>query len=139
VGVGGTGVGGTGVGVSVGGTGVGVSVGGTGVGGSVGGTGVGVGGMGVDVGGKGVGDGGSFIGVGAAGCLAEIGISVVTSCIAILKTKSPTKQADKAATIHPPPPMTNHHLLSIRGLFLLETIQKPFAGVTRDFTVGRWL
>jgi hypothetical protein len=95
--------------------------------------------MGVGVGGRGVGDGGSLTGVEAAGCLAEIGISVVTSCIAILKTKIPTKQVDKAATIHPPPPMTNHHLLSIRGLFLLESIQKPFASITRDFTVGRWL
>jgi hypothetical protein len=95
--------------------------------------------MGVGVGGRGVGDGGSLTAVGDAGCLAEIGSSVVTSCIAILKTKSPTKQANKVAAMHPPPPMTNHHLLSIRGLFLLEGIQKPFASATRDFTVGRWL
>jgi hypothetical protein len=89
--------------------------------------------MGVGVGGGGVGDGGSPTGVGDAGCLPEIGISVVTSCIAILKTTSPTKQAAKAATMHPPPPMTNHHLLSMRGLFLLESVRKPFASVTRSF------
>jgi hypothetical protein len=132
VGVGGTGVGGTEVGVSVGGTGVGVSVGGTRVGVSVGvgGTGVGVGGgTGVGVGGTGVGDGGSPTGVGDAGCLAESGISVVTSCIAIPKTSIPTKQAAKMATMHPPPPRTNHHLLSMRGLYLLESIRKPFASV----------
>jgi hypothetical protein len=89
--------------------------------------------MGVGVGGRGVGDGGSPTGVGDAGCLPEIGISVVTSCIAILKTKSPTKQAAKAAIMHPPPPMTNHHLLPTRGLFLLESVRKPFASVTRSF------
>ena len=113
------------MGVSVGVGGTGVGVGGTGVGVSVGGTGVSVGGTGVGVGGRGVGDGGSLTGVGDAGCLAEIGISVVTSCIAILKTKNPTKQADKAATMHPPLPMTNHHLLSTRVLSLPESIWKP--------------
>jgi hypothetical protein len=135
VGVGGTGVGGTGVGVSVGGTGVGGSVGGTGVGVSVGGTSVGVSmdGTGVGVDGRGVGDGDSLTGVGDAGCLTEIGISVVASCIATLKTRSPTKQANKAATMHPPPPMTNHHLFSIRGLFLIENIREPFASTTRSF------
>jgi hypothetical protein len=119
----------------VGGTGVGVSVGGTSVGGSVGGMGVGVsgGGTGVGAAGRGVGDGDSPTGVGVGRCLAEIGISVVASCIITLKTKSPAKQANKAATMHPPPPMTNHHLFSIRGLFLLENIRKPFASTTRSF------
>jgi hypothetical protein len=81
--------------------------------------------MGVGVGGRGVGDGGSLMGVGDAGALAEIGISVVTSCIAMLRTKSPTKQANRAATIHPPPAMTNHHLLSMCGLFSSKEFGNP--------------
>jgi hypothetical protein len=133
VGVGGTGVGGTGVGVSVGGIGVRVSVGSMRVGVSVGGTGVGVGGTGVGVGGTGVGDWSSPTGVGDVGCLTEIGISVVTSCIATIKTESPTKQVTTTTTMHPPPPMITHHLLSMRGLFPLESTRKPFASATRSF------
>jgi len=119
VGVGGTGVGGTDVGVSVGNTGVGVSVGGSvGVGGrgaGVGGTGVSVGGTGV--GGWGVGGGDRLTGVGDAKRSTEIGISVVTPCITMLRTMSPAKQASSVTTANPPPPMTNHHLLSIRRSF----------------------
>jgi hypothetical protein len=118
-------VAGTGVGGSVGGTSVGVSVGGMGVGVSGDGTGVGVAG-------RGVGDGGSLTGVGDAGGLTEIGISVVASCIATLKTRSPTKQANKAATMHPPLPMTNHQFLSMRDLSY-ESIRKPLASVTHGF------
>jgi hypothetical protein len=71
--------------------------------------------------------------VGVGGCLAEIGISVVTSCIITLKTKSPAKQANKAATMHPPLPMANHNLLSMRGSLLLQSTQKPFISVTCSF------
>jgi len=106
--------------MGVGGTGVGVSVGSTGVG----------------VGGRDVGDGGSLTGVGDTGGLTEIGISVVTSCIATIKIESPTKQVTKTTTMHPPPPMITHHLLSMRGLFPLESTRKPFASATHSFNCG---
>jgi hypothetical protein len=98
----------------------------------VGGTGVDVGGTGVGVGGRGVGDGGSLTGAGDAARPAEIGISVVTSCIITPRTIRPTKQANKTPTTSPPPPTINHHLFPMCDLFLLESIRKPFASVTHS-------